>query len=472
MNLETLQANNMPGNIQAICSVITIMGITPYLHCKTVICFNITDKDAIEMMGQCDKKYPYHWPIKIRIFYILYFLNIDFISGYLKFNINDMNIIHIIFIITLLYHFKVGDSVAKLSCSIENEKKMVFVHVFKCGGSTIRRILRSYSKLCTVSLATLTECKFNSEHKAEGSRNRHVFPCKLKDFYLPSNPDFSSERAIIKISDKTSVIRNPHVNFINKFDIIQGHVHYDMEGLPSFDTSYITWLRNPLSMLVSASMYVLSEEINGLSETALYNKIFDDLERRVVAPKHVVGSEKVYSMYAYYFLNESSTDLQHIKSATIVDKVKNNLKHFQTIGVLENQQVSIAMLRMLIDTRDDLSPQFWKSATKVQRNTQQSNLKHNITSSSVIETLKASRGALWTKILRCLESEYQIYEYALDLHINSCKLLVKTENERFSEFILASSPDRSKDNMAQNVDICTDALSKLLRYAQLTNTRI
>ena len=387
-----------------------------------------------------------------------------------------MIIFYTIFIVFIICHCKFGDCVAQLSCSEKNNhnnhknnNKVVFLHVFKCGGSTIRRILRSYSKLCTVSLATLTECNFNTK-EIKSSRNGDVFPCKLKDFYLPSNPDFVSERVVLKSSDKSSIIRNPHINFMNKFDIIQGHVHYDMKGLPPIDTtSYITWLRNPLSMLISASMYVLSEEIDGMSETSLYNKIFDDLEKRVVSPKHVVGSEKIYSMYAYYFLNESSTDLQYTKSKTIINKIINNINKFQTIGILENQQVSIAMLRMLIDTNNDMNPQFWKSATKVQSNTQQSNSKHNITSSSVVSTLKASRGTLWKKIIRCLEPEYQIYEYALDLHINYCKQLLKTESERFSEFIIYSSSSHNHDKTGQNADLCMDALNKLPRYAQLTS---
>lgn len=146
---------------------------------------------------------------------------------------------------------------------------VVFVHVFKCAGSSLRRVFRVYAHICGQSLATLTDCTFvgkNYEILKDASR----LPCAVKDFYMPKVKELSGEKDL--------KINSPHYSFINMTDIVQGHIRVGMGGLRepvkavhttapgspgivgSSKAYYVTWMRNPITMIISAVNFVASKK--------------------------------------------------------------------------------------------------------------------------------------------------------------------------------------------------------------------
>ena len=67
---------------------------------------------------------------------------------------------------------------------------LIFFHVYKTGGSTLRKILREYSDKCGYHLSIFIHCKDPSKVAFEYQKN--LFPCKAKVNILLNNPYFSN----------------------------------------------------------------------------------------------------------------------------------------------------------------------------------------------------------------------------------------------------------------------------------------
>jgi hypothetical protein len=310
---------------------------------------------------------------------------------------------------------------------------VVFVHVFKCAGSSLRKVFRVYGSLCGMSVATLTDCHENSP-QAIARKNKGRLPCVLKDFNLPNRPEL--------IDSAAYEIEGPHSSFIQTFNIVQGHVRYGMNGLktavrsprstlmphsPAAEGSsgayYVTWVRNPITMLVSASNFVLGKlkRYNEANVEEQFTMLFENLISRMTRTQHRYGTEKIYSMYASYYLTDANR--AHLNTSTsqeITTMVKTNLNKFQVVGVLENHDISMILLRHLLDPREGIDANFWKSAASVDSNKGHQKGRVKIGTTEIMLRLK-QKPLLWYKLLLFVKDEFEIYDYAVQRNIEQCE---------------------------------------------------
>ena len=72
-----------------------------------------------------------------------------------------------------------------------NVPLLIFFHVYKTGGSTLRKILREYSDKCGYHLSIFIHCKDPSKVDFEYQKN--LFPCIAKVNILLHNPYFKKK---------------------------------------------------------------------------------------------------------------------------------------------------------------------------------------------------------------------------------------------------------------------------------------
>lgn len=200
----------------------------------------------------------------------------------------------------------------KCVTTAEYTPQIIFSHIFKTGGSTVRQVLREYANECKYSLAVIVNCKRNSSL----SVNTTTLPCRVKDTQL------NGLRLMPKGSRQNMNRETPKLAHLKKFDMIAGHIPiglssalYDSAELPWGGLStpvdqrrpriLITWIRHPLAMLASAALY---SELNSLevrrwkssSVPVLLSRIESMVESPINRLSFMDAPEYQHSIYTKY----------------------------------------------------------------------------------------------------------------------------------------------------------------------------
>lgn len=149
-----------------------------------------------------------------------------------------------------------GSSRHLLARRIPFGTQVAFVHIFKTGGSSIRALFRSYRDRCEYSLAILHQC--NKEKLRQNIDNRQI-PCRIKELYSPTG-EFISIHLMTPQAVKES---------LRSVTLAAGHFRYGFFEVAPHEVArrdggwkgaqYVTWVRDPLSMLVSGVCYHIDE---------------------------------------------------------------------------------------------------------------------------------------------------------------------------------------------------------------------
>ena len=150
-----------------------------------------------------------------------------------------------------LQNTTVYQTLPRLECSKEETNKaadvrdepiILFVHVFKAAGSSVRGIFRRYAEKCNKRWACLVQCQRG------GSPRGATVPCRLRDMV-------NLNRRLVMGEDGR---RNPRTENLGALShIVGGHFHYGMHTLvPEGRKSLLCYgSREPLSTWISGMRY-------------------------------------------------------------------------------------------------------------------------------------------------------------------------------------------------------------------------
>lgn len=369
-------------------------------------------------------------------------------------------------------------------------KPLVFVHVFKTGGSTVRQILRVLSSRCKFSMVVLVGCRNSSSTSLLSTlRDRDaIVPCTVKE---KTNDAMHASPRKKPANDRLSVSE------LLSFNIVAGHVPYRV--FTHSTLMHMTWIRDPLHMLISSvtfglvksSKQSLSDAVeSGISSSspsssrtsdaahvcqshrnahAPHMTLADafgpygalhvcDVIRRAVAKvtdpstsRHTTVTTTmrppVYSQFAKYFL--SSSERNGNDNGTTSDEMMamavRNVRSFHFIGVIERQRSSMHMLRCFLDPHSSLGESFWAETAQTRRNpsvglsqTVNGTRAHpqpllsrreflsSITSEALAEALAVYFPEEMLIIMRALRFENEVYASGLATHRALCQRMMST----------------------------------------------
>ena len=344
-------------------------------------------------------------------------------------------------------------------------KKMIFLHVSRTGGSTIRAVLKGYSHFCHKSIATVSHCVdlgYEYLHGKEPWRNGRD---SSKQFQL-CHLAFASDRAGNSIqmhvdADKKTIFQERlfevvSTNFLqaNDIDIVTGFLplgsdafwfinqenmnnnsyqhHHLKKHLKHADTQYYIMLRNPLDLLISRLLFVnrfqnvstVDEAIVLVNDTVTHEYLekglyFEKFSNHLITPQQRAWANQERIMW--------TTERR-------VNLTKSNLIHNRVIvGILERLSESLDMLQHVLDGNYEIQGLFdyfsTATATAAATTTESKIAIHSNTSSprkfvpasnpltkSVIKHIQESMPKLSMQLQEYLKYENQIYQWGMKIH--------------------------------------------------------
>jgi len=384
---------------------------------------------------------------------------------------------------------------------VQEERIMpiVFVHVFKCGGSSLRDVFRNFAKSTDRSLVTLVKC---------GVSPSRDHPCKLKDLQRRRKSVDKGEK--VALSKKALKEIKDILPVIKESDVVQGHVWYGISGLPepiktkpaqleSPETTryaqYITWVRNPLSLFFSGVLFTLNEketkkdEVDRLSGKQLKRKAISSVRKRSF---NRLQGPPPHSTFAGYYLPRDSlpglepqgvergaSEYAGWNEEKYISAMEDNLRNFDVIGVLEKHKLSMLMLQHLIDPKSLSSPSSRADSPVPRRSKQfdwleEAKIRSNaaadfstLTTERLMADVKENHSELWLDVLQVLKSDFAVYRFAVARHIEQCEAMVSSASQGSGlqaelRKLLGSSDSRVTGSVSE---LCKQGLDPVSGYA-------
>ena len=323
-----------------------------------------------------------------------------------------------------------------------------FIHVYKTGGSSVRKFLKEYATTCEKSLALVGKCKY---YEARVDIGR----CKLS----------KSTNAPQSIESVNSTILHDH------YDILDGHFSFGMAddvfpnatATPDNTASqvrHMVFLRQPMTKFVSHVLYQQKQwkqnKMDTLEETV------KDIKKRVWNFRNngeYMGSLK-FPQSPYIFaqlltpeqvkmtdnLEETVEEVMGLKTQLAID---NLMQYNAIVGMTETLPQSIKMLEhalgQIVDSaskkeevQDFFSRHTGEDAPKENRSNRGS-----ISTDSVLKELNKDNKFM-TIFREFVKYEQMIVDFAMDMHQKQYEAAKKGHFERYTlENILAGLEEAS-----------------------------
>lgn len=312
------------------------------------------------------------------------------------------------------------------TCSkkLENKKKkLIFVHVYKTAGSTLRRLLFLYGKSCDHPYTDIVSCSdLSHESINESMTNKDALwkdrktgsPCTNKH-----TTDIEETRVISKHSMKTSDLITYEV------DILAGHVslgvdrywHTDFSRTNPVEAQYVTFVREPLHRFVSFLLYAHKNQHWSKQEA------YDYIKKRVIEENEAQNHINVYS---HYLLTPLQKEVDLSDSEEIVQIKENFISYNMLVGVVKHMDESLSLLQSVIDPELKCTDMFFE---RLQTKTNPSTL----SSSELVRML--SEDEAWVSMAKeFLKYEYEVYDFAVKIHKKQYNAMINQYGKKYIHF--------------------------------------
>lgn len=291
------------------------------------------------------------------------------------------------------------------SVDVADEPALLFIHVFKAAGSTVRELFRKYAERCGKRWACLVQCS-NGGAVADG---KDVVPCRLRDVINVNR------KSVVEVNERQTgarrLRRNPSAAGLGRAaHVIGGHYHYGLHEIlpPARPYSYFTVLREPLATWISGLRY----NFKGLDTVP-------KLKAAMVEKMGPGGSHHYANALTYLIEGPKSRKASAAKKLSIALE---NLEHIAVVGVVESWQTTVDLLASLLD-RDGAGKDLF---TRAKRGGKRSNkARTDVSPRDVVASLKDDEaGGLWETCARYLRAENALYVAALKKHAAACSAVL------------------------------------------------
>ncbi|CAB9527706.1 unknown protein [Seminavis robusta] len=346
-----------------------------------------------------------------------------------------------------------------------NNHKLVFVHVFKTAGMTMRELLLRYAVACHKGIGIVSECSgldtFNNSssvssstttsasiwHNGFGSKQGQ--PCWMKALPRSNHDNDNDNNTPMSPQQSSSPQQMDTDTVATKLDVLAGHVPLGVdEWLVPLDNNnhhhyrttvtYLAFFRHAIDKFVSGIMYQKKDQ------NYSYPDILELIKKRVKGELHQNKHREGYSAYLL-----TPTQKQHFytkKKSTVEERTQQILRNIQEepilVGIVERMPESLQLLQFVIDSRQEQTPLFEKFGMVTQEakvhiddsnNNNPSQKKRNnpskYSTSKVVQELKKDE-ELWPLLQEYVKYDTLIYERALQLHKQQYEAMIALQQQR------------------------------------------
>jgi len=241
------------------------------------------------------------------------------------------------------------------SCKEKNkEGKLIFVHIFKTAGSTMRSLFRLYSQYCVASSVTVVSCSGLNEQSIRDGKKKwkksHGGPCIFKDGRTRFGEPILSESTYINTTyiQSNVDILGGHIP-LGSLDTLNQHNNQNTT-ITSTPLLYFLFVRNAIQKFISGKMFS-----NRHNEDLTLEEIVIMIKKHVRnARKH----NKYYQNYASYLITPYQRHLVLDRNSR-TQLILNNLVNYKVIiGVVDRMSESLELLHHVIDSKQEMNNLF------------------------------------------------------------------------------------------------------------------
>lgn len=298
--------------------------------------------------------------------------------------------------------------------------KLVYLHMYRSAGFTVRAILRAYAHLCGAGVAFVSNCVDVSH--ASMSENKFWMneglssPKKGKECWLSHLENRTGEEYGTDFSNAvtTKLLKENNVDIIGDHlpvGVLDEWTETDGEAI---DARYFAFFRDPLETFVSN--YIFSNRSVHSSADEAADAVSAIASKRLNAGEYLdKTSNHFMSPFQKFWVDDERLEWTHDRRVNLT--MQNLVKYNVMVGLVDHFSQSLDLLQHLIDGDGDLSQmfRFFSSHENIDRVGDGSISDSRKYTASVVAAIRsnATRSFAVNEFLRY---ERQIYEYAVTLH--------------------------------------------------------
>ena len=330
--------------------------------------------------------------------------------------------------IPTLYSLKRASKILKplWQCKERNKQgKLIFVHIFKTAGSTMRSLFRLYSQYCAASSVTVVSCSSLTEESIRDGKKKwkklHGGPCIFKAGKTRSGESILPERTYINttyIQSNVDVLGG-HIP-LGSLDTLNQHNNQTTGNKPTTTTTpllYFLFVRNAMQKFISGKMFSnRHDEDLGLEEIVIMIK------------KHVRRARKnneYYQNYASYLITPYQRHLVLDRNSR-TQLILNNLVNYKVIiGVVDRMSESLELLHHVIDSKQEMNSLFQHYGMGDTEGKRKDKVMHNkskFSTSSILTELKKDVD-FFPLMVEYVKYDQMIVDFATKIHLLQYKAL-------------------------------------------------
>lgn len=311
----------------------------------------------------------------------------------------------------------------------DREKKLVFVHIFKTAGSSMRTLLSEYAEKCNAANAVVVNCapvdpatieNGNWAKKEKYRSRKHGTKCKLKKTIYRNNTEvIHSSRPGEDVPINTTYLEE------SKVDILDGHItmgidqHWKDEQGKHVDVQYLTFFRESTRKVVSAVVF--------MNPKVSFEEAVEMTKARV---RNAVKKSEYLDNSNYIITPARASELNSTKlsPADIANLMIGTLKEKKVLfGIVERMSESLEMLQHTIDRDRDLDDLFESfGMIPVGTNTTEEIIKNKSVLSSSAVLAEVEKDEEFMKLFKeYVKYDDMIYKFALDMHMRQYESFLK-----------------------------------------------
>lgn len=305
---------------------------------------------------------------------------------------------------------------------VSQRPMLVFVHIFKSAGTTTRATLKHWSALREGTSSIRATCRFVSAGKCgRGAIPRRLTFTNLARYFLPRRRlrRGPNDKALCTDGARVAV---PRVDV----DVVAGHLWFGTLPSPR-PAIYVTCLRDPVVLRVSAVLYLRLKKYNKLTLADVVKDVGTSFARHHGSPYYAnfvkrLGAAEPMDRYGSY-VNEAVARESAQRAARVLHE------SFAVVGLTEKYGLFIAQLKALLPfpaTAD--KDAFWRKEAARRENA--NNCKH-----STCAVLNALGRDARRVLNETVAYEREVYAAAVAVHDTRCV-------ERLGEKACATVPAR------------------------------
>lgn len=310
----------------------------------------------------------------------------------------------------------------------DRRQKLVFLHIARSAGSTIRALLRAYANFCTAGIVTISQCidlgiEFLGEDDVwSNGKGSHAAGAECR---LSSAVPRGRNVSVVNVSYpqvSTAMLK------LWDIDILAGALPLGCLDQHFADVQYVAFFRDPLSKLVS-ELIPRIEKVYGteVSLESAQDLISAFVEKRMNGTHANLRYQEKYSSYILTPEQKAFVEREGIEW-TPERRVNLTLKNLYSkrimVGIVDDMAASMQLLKFLIDgsNRVDSLFQFFLSDDEIAK-VPGHLLTRNFTK-AVVDGIKQDQ-TLLSKLQEYVKYEQQIYDHALSIHTRQFGMVQK-----------------------------------------------